>query len=180
MKNIKTSIYSFLNENKNILNKSFNITNNDLEDILSVIRDNYSNLSTEYLNKYIADLKELTVKRLTTRFSFNENGLLLGLENFPKKIKLYRIVDSSEIDQKCLGRYWTYSKELIKNKDFHNTVGFDKDKDWFVIEGTFNKEDINIYETIEMLIINEHEREIRLNDKCLKPIEFNINKYEDY
>ena len=57
---------------------------------------------------------------------------------------------------------------------------FDKDKTWFVVEAVFNKNDIEPYETMEMLVRNVGEREIRLKSKCIKPIEYKIYNYDNF
>ena len=54
-------------------------------------------------------MKDITISLLKTSFSFDNDGVLIGIENFPNNIKLYRIIDNEIINEKCLGKYWTYS-----------------------------------------------------------------------
>jgi hypothetical protein len=56
-------------------------------------------------------MKDITISLLKTSFSFDNDGVLIGIENFPNNIKLYRIIDNEIINEKCLGKYWTYSKD---------------------------------------------------------------------
>lgn len=171
----------FLNENtNNILNKSFNLTTTDVNELLDGLRDEYYNLPKNVLDEYIDERKQIILSLLKTNFSFDNDGVLIGIENFPEKIKLYRIIDNEEVDEKCLGRYWTYSRDYIKTHEFQSNVGFEKDKSWFVVEAVFNKSDIEPYETLEMLVRNVGEREIRLKSKCIKPIEYKIYNYVDF
>jgi hypothetical protein len=171
----------FINENSNrVLNKSFNLTTIDVDNLLDGLRDEYKNLPQSTLDEYIDERREITLSLLKTNFSFDNDGVLIGIENFPKSIKLYRIIDNDVIDEKCLGRYWTYSRDYIKTSEFQNNVGFEKNKSWFIVEAIFNKNDIEPNETLEMLVRNVGEREIRLKSNCIKPIEHKIYKYIDF
>lgn len=180
-------IYSYknyiLNEQNEILNHSFNINMKDFDDLIDYLRYEYKNLPEDVLNSYLDGRKTLLYNILKTNFSFDKDGVLVGIENFPEKIKLYRIVElenDDKINTECLGRYWCYDKKHLKSEEFQNSVGFDEKKKWVVIEATFQKDNISVDETIEMLIRNIAEREIRLKDKCIKPIEYKITKYEDF
>jgi hypothetical protein len=57
-------------------------------------------------------------------------------------------------------------------------LGLKKNKRWFVVEALFNKNDIEANETLEMLVRNVGEREIRLKSKCIKPIEYKVIEYD--
>jgi uncharacterized protein YxjI len=79
----------FLNENtNNILNKSFNLTTTDVNELLDGLRDEYYNLPKNVLDEYIDERKKITLSLLKTNFSFDNNGVLIGIKNFPEKIKL--------------------------------------------------------------------------------------------
>ncbi|MCK9416073.1 hypothetical protein M0Q97_05370 [Candidatus Dojkabacteria bacterium] len=124
-------------------------------------------------------LKKRAISIITTPFSFDD-GILIGIENFPNIITLYRIVDNETVNEECLGDCWTYSRDWIKSNDFHDSVGFDKNKKWWVIEATFKKDDIEPFRTLEMLIRNIGEREIDLKTECIKPLTYKKYLYEDF
>jgi hypothetical protein len=170
----------FLNENFNILNRSFNLTTIDLNNLLDGLRDEYKNLPTNVLEDYLSERKGIALSILKTDFSFDADGVLIGIENFPQQIKLYRIIDNDIVNEECLGRYWTYCRNHINSNEFQSNVGFERNKKWFIVEGTFNKNDIEPYETLEMLIRNVGEREIRLKSNCIKPIEYQIHHYNEF
>jgi hypothetical protein len=172
--------YQIIDQRSEILNNSFNFTMKDFDELINYLKDEYNKNSDNY--DYIISRKNILMNLLKTNYSFDNTGLLIGIENFPNQIKLYRIIDNflENIDTKCLGRCWCYSKEYLKTDDFQNSVGFDKEKPWYVIEAVYTKDDIDIYETIYMQLVNSGEREITLKDKCIKPIEYKIIKYENF
>jgi hypothetical protein len=118
---------------------------------------------------------------VTKPYSKNKDGVIIGIEKFPSEIELYRIIDNDleNIKQNELGRYWCYDKKWLYTDDFHNSVGFNKNKDWYIVTATFKKNDIDIYDTLEMLIVNTGEREIRVKRKDTKPIKYKIEKYDN-
>ena len=81
---IATTIREYLNENNTkILNKSFNLTLDDVEYI-------YSDWDVEMLDiDEQDDLKNTIVNFMKTGFSVDSNGKLLGVENFKETIILY-------------------------------------------------------------------------------------------
>lgn len=169
--------YQYITENNNILNRSFGLTIKDVNELMNFLKVEYSKLPPNHLKEYIEEMRDYSISILKTDFSFNEDGEILGIENFPEQIKLYRIIDSDEIDEKCLGKYWTYSLDMIRDNNFQNSVGFDYSKKWIIIEAIFNKDEIDPMETFHMLSQNTGEREIRLKSKCSKPIEYKIINY---
>jgi len=172
--NIITNFKLF--ENENILNKSFNITQNDIDELLDYIIHEWNLNSKEEIKYY----KDFIHDMVTTTYSKDEQGVIRGIENFPNEIELYRIIELDNIEDfnpYKLGRYWCYDKNWLYNPSFHSSVGFEKNKkDWYIITAIFKKEDIDIDDTLQMLIVNTGEREIRTNNT--KPIKYKIEKYD--
>jgi len=79
---IKTTIREFLNEqSSDIINKSFNLTMSDVDYI-------YSDWDVEILDfEEQEDLKNTIINFIKNDFSLDNNGKLIGIENFPEKIK---------------------------------------------------------------------------------------------
>ena len=106
---MKTSFLEFIKEQKSdgILNFSFNITINDVDQLIDDLRYEYKNVSPNELNNYLNERKEIAINILKTDFSFDEDGILIGIENFPNTITLYRIIDNyfDKIDKNKLGRF---------------------------------------------------------------------------
>jgi len=164
-----------------VLNRAFNLTDVDVQELIDGLKDEYKNkLSKSALDEYLEGREKIAKDILKAAYTFDKDGVLIGIENFPDKITLYRIVDNGEVKTDCLGKYWTYSKNHTKSEDFQNSVGFNKDEKWWVIEATFKKTDIDPIETLEMLVRNVGEMEIRLKDKCIKPIEYKIIEYDKF
>jgi hypothetical protein len=127
----------FVNENINtILNKSFNLTTKNVEDLINALKQDYKTIQEPSLSEYLNEMKDITISLLKTSFSFDNDGVLIGIENFPNNIKLYRIIDNEIINEKCLGKYWTYSKDWIKSEEFHINVGFEKKQKMVCCRGT--------------------------------------------
>lgn len=163
------------------LNMAFSITDIDVEELIDFLKDEYKNkLPKLALDEYLEKQEKEAIRILKNPFSFDNNGVLNGIENFPDKITLYRIVDNETVKTDCLGKYWTYDRKWVKSEEFQNSVGFESGNKWWVIEATFKKENIDPIETLEMLIRNVTEKEIRLKDKCIKPIEYKITEYENF
>ncbi len=168
--------YIKLYENFNIINKSFGISSNDVDELSSFLNAEYHlSINDMYYKNIIMNL-------LITDFSFDENGVMVGIENFPDTILLYRIIDLNkfeEFKENELGNCWCYDKDYIYNEYFHNSVGFDKNKEWYVITANFKKDDIDVFDSLYMLTINSGEREIRTKNRKSKPIKFSIEIYQD-
>ena len=169
-------------ENDNIIiNKSFNITQNDIDELLDyIVREYDKNDSWSNRKKEIDYYKNLIHDLVTTSYSKDKKNVIVGIENFPPTIELYRIIELDNIEDfnpYKLGRYWCYDKNWLYNPSFHSSVGFEKNKkDWYIITAIFKKEDIDIDDTLQMLIVNTGEREIRTNNT--KPIKYKIEKYD--
>ena len=172
---------SFLFYREASVNSSFSATQKNIDYLIEGLRDEYKNLG-DGLEDYLSERRKIALQLLTTDYSFDSDGVLIGIESFPETITLYRIIDNeyANIKQECLGRFWTYSKEWVMSDEFQGNVGFEKSKKWFVVEALFSKEDIDFQETLEMLVRNVGEREIRLKDKCTKPISYKIIEYEKF
>lgn len=169
-----------LSSQTEVLNKSFGYTMNDIDDLIDGLEYEYKHLPSVVLIEYLSEIKEIALSLITTSFSFDDDGVMVGIENFPNTITLYRIVDNDTVNETCLGSYWTYSKEWIKSDEFQNNVGFDKNIKWWIIEATFRKTDIEPYRTLEMLVRNTGEREIDLLSDCIKPLNYKIFLYDDF
>lgn len=174
---IKTTIREFLNENNTkILNKSFNLTLDDVEYI-------YSDWDVDMLDTDEQDdLKNTIINYMKTDFSVDSNGKLLGVENFPETIKLYRLMqvdNPNNINIDNLGIHWTLNKKTLYNNNFLGQIGisFDSDEDLYIIEGVFHKKQVNIISTIIHQISNEIENEITTY-KQEKPKTYKILKYK--
>ena len=167
----------FEDRNTIIVNKSFKITQNRIDNLLDYIISEWRLNRQEDIDYYKNKIQDMVTKL----YSKDKDGVIIGIENFPKEIELYRIIDEKleNIKQDELGRYWCYDKNWIKNEEFHDSVGFDKNKDWFIVTATFKKTDIDVDGTLEMLIVNTGEREIRIKDKNTKPIKYKIEKYDN-
>jgi len=161
-------------QHTNILNHSFGITISDVDEFMDYLKSE-SNPTENYLTWY----REELVSILTTDYHINDDGDLDGIENFPDTITLYRIIDKEYdlIDQDCLGVSWTYSKEWLYNEEFQNSVGFDKSKPYYIVEAVFKKEYISVDDLCEVLVKLSHERELRVKNRCTKPIKFKVEKY---
>lgn len=126
--------------------------------------------------------KDFIHDMVTTSYSKNEHGVIIGIENFPPTIELYRIIELDDIDdfnRDRLGRSWCYDKDWLYDPSFHSSVGFEKsEKNWYIITAIFKKEDIDIDDTLQMLIVNTGEREIRVINYDTKPIKYKIDKYD--
>ena len=174
---IATTIREYLNENNTkILNKSFNLTLDDVEYI-------YSDWDVEMLDiDEQDDLKNTIVNFMKTGFSVDSNGKLLGVENFPETIKLYRLIqvdNPNKINIDNLGIHWTLNKKTLYNDNFLGQIGisFDSDEDLYIIEGVFHKKQADIISTIIHQMSNEIENEITTY-KQEKPKTYKIFKYK--
>jgi len=174
---IKTTIREFLNENNTrILNKSFNLTLDDVEYI-------YSDWDIEMLDiEEQDDLKNAIINFMKTDFSMDNNDKLLGVENFPETIKLYRLIqvdNPNNINIDNLGIHWTLNRKTLYNDNFLGQIGisFDSKEDLYIIEGVFNKKQIDIISTIIHQMSNEIENEITTY-KNEKPKQYKIFKYK--
>jgi len=165
-------------EDKNtIVNKSFKITQNSIDQLLDYIIHAWSLVRVEDIDYY----KNLILDIVTKPYSKDKNGVIIGIEKFPSEIELYRIIDEDleNIKQNELGRYWCYDKKWLYTESFHSSVGFDKNKNWYIVTATFKKNDIDINDTLEMLVVNTGEREIRVKRKDTQPIKYKIEKYDN-
>jgi len=174
---IKTTIREFLNENNTrILNKSFNLTLDDVEYI-------YSDWDIEMLDiEEQDDLKNTIINFMKTDFSMDNNGKLFGVENFPETINLYRLIqvdNPNNINIDNLGIHWTLNRKTLYNDNFLGQIGisFDSKEDLYIIEGVFNKKQIDIISTIIHQMSNEIENEITTY-KNEKPKQYKIFKYK--
>lgn len=157
-----------------VINKSFKITKKDAEELLNGLVEEYSGV--DVFDFY----RERIYNMLTTNYQKDEDGVIIGIENFPEQIELYRIIELNHINDfnsNELGRYWCYDKEYVREHEFQQNVGFDKKRAWYIITATFRKEDIDPYDTLEMLVRNIGEREIRIKKSETKPLNYKIEKY---
>ena len=126
---IQTVISECLSESgTKILNKSFNLTLDDAEYIYSDW--DIGILDIEEQN----DLKNAIINIMKTDFSVNTDGKLLGVENFPETIRLYRLIQADslkDINRDYLGRHWTLNKKTLYDDNFQGQIGiaFDSDED---------------------------------------------------
>ena len=175
MKNLKC-FEDFMSYYTKPINKSFGLTKSDLDDIMNDWEDV---LET---NKEWNDLKKSILKLMKTDFSLDKNGKLLGMENFPDIIRLYRIVESEEkskINTENLGRCWTTKIETLYDKNFQFNISLIGDeKDFYIIDAVFKKNDINPIQTIIVQLSNGDENEINIKEYST-PIEYKIYSYEE-
>ena len=168
--------FKLFEDRNTIVNKSFRITQGRIDNLLDYIIAEWRLDRQEDIDYY----KILIINMVTNFYHKDEHGIIRGIEKFPKEIELYRIIDEKleNIKQDELGRFWCYDKKWLYNDEFHNSVGFDKNKDWYIVTATFRKTDIDIDGTLEMLIVNTGEREIRIKSDT-KPIKYKIEKYDN-
>ena len=114
------------------VNKSFGLDKSSIKDYIEYYKTKYSLNDTDSI---LNEIESFLSSTYTTSFGFDENGELIGIENFPNQIWLYRIIDNSyeKINQDCLGISWTYDEEWLENEDFQNSVGFVKNKPYYRI-----------------------------------------------
>ena len=174
---IKTTIREFLNEqSSDIINKSFNLTMSDVDYI-------YSDWDVEILDfEEQEDLKNTIINFIKNDFSLDNNGKLIGIENFPEKIKLYRLIqvdNPNNIKKDNLGIHWTLNKKTLYNDNFLGQIGisFDTEEDLYIIEATFNKNQIDAINTVIHQLSNEIENEITTK-RNETPINYQIFKYK--
>ena len=167
-------------ENLQVVNKSFNITQKDIDDLLEHIinLNSYKISNQEDIDYY----KNFIYEMVTTPFNIDKHDNITGIENFPDTIMLYRIIELDDVEdfnKNKLGRSWCYDKNWLYNPTFHSSIGFEKDKeDWYVITALFKKEDIDIEDTLLMLIVNSGEKEIRTKEYDTKPIKYMLDYYK--
>ena len=160
-----------------ILNTSLNITEKDYEGICEAYYDEYENgLTSEDFEEYKKDVYKL----ITNNFGFDNKGYIVGLNNFPSKIELFRIVELNnvkDLNTNFLGMSWTYNKNILNQLEFHNSVGFGKEKDWYLITGVFNRNDIDVFRTIYMLSVLDYSESEIVIKYDHNPIKYNIKKF---
>lgn len=169
-------------DDKRVINKSFNLTSKAIDDIVDYYlseRDYSANLQWQL--DTIERIRKSAYVFLTKNYGIDNEGLITGFENFPNNIRLYRLIELDNIEDfesDKLGRFWTYDKNVFNSNEFLNSVGFDRKRDFYIIEAIFKKEDIDIIETIWMnCMLAETEKEIRIKKYDTKPIEFKIEKF---
>ena len=103
----------------------------------------------------------------------------LKLKEHSNKFAVIELDDIDDFNRDRLGRSWCYDKDWLYDPSFHSSVGFEKsEKNWYIITAIFKKEDIDIDDTLQMLIVNTGEREIRVINYDTKPIKYKIDKYD--
>jgi len=106
------ALMGIVEKTQRTLNKSFNLTENDVEDIFE---EEWSGVDLD--NSEIEDVKNSIRQLMSNNFSFNENGLLKGIENFPSEIILYRLISlnkSDDLKTNQLGTHWVLN-ELLRH-----------------------------------------------------------------
>ena len=161
------------------VNKSFGLDKSSIKDYIEYYKTKYS---LNDIDSILNEIESFLSSTYTTSFGFDENGELIGIENFPNQIWLYRIIDNSyeKINQDCLGISWTYDEEWLENEDFQNSVGFVKNKPYYKVKALFRKEDLDVDSFPELFWQLSHERELRLKNACIKPIKYTITKFNKH
>jgi len=178
-KNIKTKqetvLHKLIKEELNnlIINKSFNLTVEDLNYICSTWDASICDEDEKDLFNYIS-------KFLKTDFSFDQQGNLLGIENFPEQITLYRLIrveNPKKINKSIFGIHWTLHKKNLYNDNFIGGIGltFDNTDELYVIEAIFGKDQIDAVQTTIHHLSNEIENEITTYRNA-KPKKYKITK----
>jgi hypothetical protein len=171
------ALMGIVEKTQRTLNKSFNLTENDVEDIFE---EEWSGVDLD--NSEIEDVKNSIRQLMSNNFSFNENGLLKGIENFPSEIILYRLISlnkSDDLKTNQLGTHWVLNKNILKNELFQGqiAIGYNNVNQLYIIEAVFGKKAIDPVETIKHHLTNDIEHEITTY-KNVPPIRFKIDKYE--
>ncbi len=159
--------------NSLIVNKSFNLTLEDLNYIFSTWDSSICDEDEKDLFNYIS-------KFLKTDFSFDQQGNLLGIENFPEQITLYRLIrveNPEKINKSIFGIHWTLHKKNLYNDNFIGGIGltFDNTDELYVIEAVFGKDQIDAVQTTIHHLSNEIENEITTYRNA-KPEKYKITK----
>lgn len=168
---------NFTNYYMKPINKSFHLTMNDVDEILDEWED--IDLTTTERKK----LKNQILSIFKNNFYLDDSGLLLGIENFPDTIKLYRLIEAqneSDIDTKNFGCHWTSNRELLYNDNFQFSIALmaESNDNLFIIEAVFRKEQIHPVKTIIAQMEQPEEREITVKE-YEEPISYKITKYTD-
>ena len=166
--------------NKPIVNKSFSLTMDDVEYI-------FEDWDLELLDEEERQrLKGHIIRFLQTNFSLDEKGMLKGIENFPEKITLYRLIfakTKDDINVDKIGNHFVSDVD-----DFHDDM-LDylyynakrenkkiKKSDLWLIKIETQSNNIDFYETILTFSLHPNEDEITIkNDKLIKIL--SINKF---
>jgi len=178
IKEVVGSIFEEKPSQKNILlNKSFNFTQKDLNLLLFKMKEKSAINNAEIFNIE----KDEAIRLLKTNFSIDKNGKVLGYENFPEEISLFRLVridNKKNIDKNYFGTHWTTTKEILYDTNFLDSIDivFYSTEELYIINGTFKKDQIDIRETIMNNIDWENENEISIK-KNQNPIKYKIYKY---
>ena len=178
IKEAVSSIFEDKPIQKNILlNKSFNFTQKDLNLLLFKMKEKSGINNAEIFNND----KIEAIRLLKTNFSIDESGKVLGYENFPEEIPLFRIVridDKKNIDKNYFGTHWTTTKEILYDTEFLESIDivFYSTEELYIISGVFKKDQIDIKETIMNNVDWENENEISIK-KNQNPIRYKIYKY---
>ena len=162
--------------NKPIVNKSFSLTMDDVEYI-------FEDWDLELLDEEERQrLKGHIIRFLQTNFSLDEKGMLKGIENFPEKITLYRLIFANHYDKintDNLGIHWTINKNTIYDDKFWGQIGFtfdESDGSLYIIKAVFKKSQVDAINTTIHQLSNEIENEITIK-RNEKPIVYKIFNY---
>ncbi len=162
-----------------VVNKSFNLTVKDMNEMLEGIIYEKRLSTEEDINCFKKIIYQTTTGDFMVR---NEHGTAEGFDNFPKQIKLFRIIDKhiNSVNQNKLGLYWTYNSQKLRDEYFLSNIGFEGEtNNWTVVSAVLDKEDIYVFRTYQMLVENWAEDEINVNDDA-QPKDIDFLPYNEF